>query len=117
MERDGIAAGLVRWGKLVDAVANGPQGAVADIVTAGEFEGHPQRVVGLNGCIDGYQREGGRTGIVLSAANHHQRRCDQCQEYSGYQKGGELHETDLILTNLPNFVEKGLILRGPIGLF
>lgn len=117
MKVDGVAAGQVCCGIDVDAVSDGPHQAVIDGGAAGEFKCDPQRVIGLNGSIDGDKGECRLTGVVLSAAYHHQCRCDQCEEHSGYQKGTRFHETDLIPANLPNFVQKGLILGGSIGLF
>jgi hypothetical protein len=99
VEIDRISAGLIGQGIHVGPVSDGPEKAVADLAAAGEFEGDAHRVVRLNSRIDGFQGDCWLTGIVLIAAHYHQRNYDQCYQYSGYQKGTELHETDLIPAN------------------
>ena len=117
IKRYGVAAGLVGDLKLIGAVADGPQIAVADGSTAREFKSDTHRVIHLDEGADGFKRKGRLTAVILVAADHYEDGHDQCQQQTGYQEGSGFHETDLIATNLPNFVEKGLILAGPIGLF
>jgi hypothetical protein len=97
---DGIRR-TVRYGMLVQPRAHGNDGPPAEIpFFIRKFEGYIQVLTGIHNGIDRFYADlrPGRVTVLITGSGDY-------QEYR-YQTIDELHEADLIVTNLPIFAQK-----------